>query len=129
MMAGVAIEVVDYLLFIDEAKLPGQVQSGSGFAERFSALGLRDRKGRSLYDLDLKQRLMKYPCSYLIYSPAFDALPRAAKDPIYKRLWEVLSGQERAERYRAVLSPADRRAILEILRETKKDLPQYFEGG
>jgi hypothetical protein len=69
---------------------------------------------------------MKYPCSYLIYSPAFDALPSGAKDPIYRRMWEVLSGQESGERYRAALSPADRHAIVEILRDTKKDLPQYF---
>ena len=71
---------------------------------------------------------MKYPCSYLIYSPTFDALPPAAKDPIYRRLWEVLSGEEQGERYRSALSLADRQAILEILRDTKKDLPQSFQG-
>jgi hypothetical protein len=128
-MAGVASEVVDYLLFVDEAKLTDRVRGASGFAERFSARGPRDRKGRSLYELDLNRRLMKYPCSYLIYSPAFDALPAVVKDPIYKRLWEVLSGQERDERYRAALSPSDREAIVEILRDTKKDLPQYFQDG
>jgi hypothetical protein len=128
MMAGVASEVVDYLLFIDEARLTSQVRGASGFAERFSAIGPRDRKGRSLRELDLNRRLMKYPCSYLIYSPAFDALPRSIKDPIYRRLWEVLSGQERGERYRFALSLADKRAILEILRDTKNDLPPYFQG-
>lgn len=129
MMAGVARETVDYLLFVDEAKLPDQIRGLSGFAERFAAGGPRDRKGRSLYELDLKRRLMKYPCSYLIYSPAFDALPRGAKDPIYKRMWEVLSGQERDERYRSALSLADRQSIVEILRDTKKDLPQYFQNA
>ena len=69
---------------------------------------------------------MKYPCSYLIQSPAFDALPPGAKDPIYRRLWEVLSGQERGERYRSALSLADRQSIIEILRDTKTDLPSYF---
>ena len=128
MMAGVAREVVDYLLFIDEAKLTDQVRGGSGFAERFSKIGPRDRKGRSLYELDLNRRLMKDPCSYLIYSPAFDAVPPSARDPIYKRLWEVLSGQEQDERYRAALSLADRQAIVEILRDTKPDLPAYFRG-
>ena len=80
-MSGVASEVVDYLLFIDEAKLTERVRGGSGFAERFSASGPRDRKGRSLYELDLNRRLMKYPCSYLIYSPAFDALPPLCEGP------------------------------------------------
>jgi len=127
-MNGVASEVVDYLLFVDEAKLADRVRGGSGFAERFAANGPRDRKGRSLYELDLNRRLMKYPCSYLIYSPAFDALPPLAKDPIYKRMWEVLSGQEQDPRYRSALSLADRQAIVEILRDTKKDLPQYFQN-
>jgi len=128
MMSGVASEVVDYLLFVDEAKLMDPVRGGSGFAERFSTTGPRDRKGRSLYELDLNRRLMKYPCSYLIYSPAFDALPPLAKDPIYRRMWEVLSGQEQDPRYRSALSLADRQSIVEILRDTKKDLPPYFQN-
>jgi hypothetical protein len=128
-MAGVASEVVDYLLFVDEAKLPDKVRGASGFAERFSARGPKDRKGRSLYELDLDRRLMKYPCSYLIYSPAFDALPAAIKTPIYKRMWEILSGQEQDARYREALSPADRQAIVEILRDTKKDLPPFFQAA
>jgi len=127
-MNGVASEVVDYLLFVDEARLTERVRGASGFAERFSGSGPRDSKGRSLYELDLNRRLLKYPCSYLIYSPAFDALPPLAKAPIYKRLWDVLSGQEQDPRYRSALSLADRRAIVEILRDTKKDLPAYFQN-
>jgi hypothetical protein len=127
-MSGVASEVVDYLLFIDEARLTDRVRGGSGFTERFSSSGPRDRQGRSLYELDLNRRLMKYPCSYLIYSPAFDALPPLAKAPIYSRMWEVLSGQEQDARYRSSLSLADRRSIVEILRDTKKDLPSYFQN-
>ena len=126
-MSGVANEVVDYLLFIDEAKLTDRVRGSSGFAERFSTAGPRDRKGRSLHELDLNRRLMKYPCSYLIYSPTFDQLPPGAKDPIYRRMWQILSGNERQARYRSALSLADRRAIVEILRDTKKDLPPYFQ--
>jgi len=124
--SGVAGEVVDYLLFIDEARLTDRVRGASGFAERFSSIGPRDHKGRSLHDLDLNRRLMKYPCSYLIYSPAFDALPARAKDPIYRRMWQVLSGEEQGERYRSALTLADRQAIVEILRDTKPGLPSYF---
>jgi hypothetical protein len=68
---------------------------------------------------------MRYPCSYMIYSAAFDGLPVEARKAVYRRLWEVLSGQEQSAKY-ARLSLADRRAIVEILRETKKDLPDYF---
>jgi MinD-like ATPase involved in chromosome partitioning or flagellar assembly len=56
----------------------------------------------------------------MIYSDAFDQLPAAAKRAIYARLWEVLSGAERAPKY-ARLSAADRDRIIEILRETKRD--------
>jgi len=80
-----------------------------------------------LHELDLSRRLMAYPCSYLIYSAAFDRLPPTAKDPIYRRMWQILSGNERQERYRSALSLADRRAVVEILRETKPDLPPYFQ--
>jgi hypothetical protein len=119
-----AVEVVDYMLFVDEAPLDG-VRGTSGFAERFSALGPRDRKGRSLRDLDLERRLLRYPCSYMIYSEAFDGLAPAAKDAVYRRMWRVLSGGETAAKY-ATLSASDRRAVVEILRETKSDLPSSF---
>jgi len=126
-MSGVANELVDYLLFIDETRLTDRVVGAPEFTEKFSAAGPRDRKGRSLHELDLNRRLMKYPCSYLIYSPAFEQLPPGAKDPIYRRMWQILSGNERLPRYGSALSLADRRAIVEILRETKQDLPSYFQ--
>lgn len=70
---------------------------------------------------------MRYPCSYMIYSEAFDGLPAEAKDAIFQRMWQILSGEERDKKY-ARLSPADRLAILEILRDTKKELPAYFNA-
>lgn len=123
-----AAQLVDYLLFIDEAPLPGPIAGTTTFASTFAGAGPRDARGRSLRDLDLTRRLLKYPCSYLIYSEPFDAMPPAAKAAVYARMWEVLSGRETGDRY-AVLSQADRAAILEILRETKKDLPEYFAGS
>jgi hypothetical protein len=124
-MRVIAEEVVDYLLFVDEAPLPTPVTGRSAFAERMAARGPRDRRGRSLFELDLTRRLLKYPCSYLVYSPAFDALPPLAKAPIYQRLWQVLSGDAREPRYR-VLSREDRQAVVDILKDTKPDLPPYF---
>ena len=124
-IAKLARTFVDYLLFVDEAPLPGRVAGSSGFAERFSAEGPRDSRGRSLRQLDLEHRLMRYPCSYLIYSPAFDALPPTAKRAVYARMWAVLSGAEQGAKY-GRLTPADRRAIVEILRDTKSDLPRVL---
>ena len=123
--AGDAVEFVDYLLFVDEAPFPGRIRGTSGFAERFQSLGPRDRRGRSLRDLDLDRRLMRYPCSYMIYAPAFDALPAEARDAIYHRMWQVLSGDEQSPKYQR-LSLSDRRAIVDILRDTKPALPAYF---
>ena len=120
-----AAELVDYLLFVDEAPLPGPIAGTTKFAEVFSAQGPRDSRGRSLHDLSLETRLLRYPCSYLIYSEPFDGMPAKAKTAVYQRMWEILSGQERDQRY-AVLTPADRRAILEILSETKPDAAAYF---
>jgi hypothetical protein len=70
---------------------------------------------------------MRYPCSYLIYSETFAALPAAAKDPIYRRMWTVLSGEERGPRYQSALSLPIRQQIVEILTDTKSDLPAYFQ--
>ncbi len=121
-----AIELVDYLLFVDEVPLPGPIAGTSGFAEWFSSREPRDSQGRSLREFDLTRWLFRYPCSYMIYAPAFEALPDLAKDVIYARLWEVLSGQETDERY-GRLSSSDRGAVVAILRDTKSDLPPYFQ--
>jgi hypothetical protein len=120
-LSGIAAEVADYILFTDEARISSPVRGTSGFAEKFASQGPFDSKGRSLRQFNLDRRMMRYPCSYMIYSPAFDGLPAEAKDAIYQRMWLVLSGEQRSR-----LSSQDRRAIVEILRETKKGLPQYF---
>jgi hypothetical protein len=119
-------EMVDYLLFVDEAPLPGPIRGSSGFAEKFARAGPRDGKGRSLRDFDLGRHLMRYPCSYMIYTEAFDALPAQTKDAVYRRMWRILSGEVTETRYK-LLSLADREAVVEILRDTKKDLPDYFQ--
>jgi hypothetical protein len=123
-LRDLAIETVDYMLFVDEAPLTG-VTGSSRFAETFTARGPRDSKGRSLRDFDLTERLFTHPCSYMIYSEAFEQLPAQAKRAIYARLWDVLSGAVRAPKY-SRLSAADRDRVIEILRETKRDLPESF---
>jgi hypothetical protein len=101
------------------------IRGRSGFAERFVAQGRRDSRGRSLKDLDLTVRLLRYPCSYMIDTAAFDRLPPVAKQAVYQRMWAILSGDDRSTRHRRV-SPEDRRAIIEILGDTKRDLPAFF---
>ncbi len=88
-------------------------------------MGPRDAQGRSLRDFDLKNRLFKYPCSFLIYSPAFDALPETMHSQLLQRLYDILTGKDAGPEW-ASLSAEDRRAVLEILRETKPNLPAYW---
>jgi len=121
-----AEQLIRYLLFVGETPLGGQdgrkAVAASPFARAFETLGPRDSHGRSLRDFDLSARTFRYPCSYLIYSDAFDAIPEPAKGYIYHRLFEVLSGQDTGADF-AGLSAQDRRAILSILIETKPGLP------
>jgi hypothetical protein len=124
---GAAIdELVDYALFVDEQPLTARVAGTSGFAAMFAAQGPVDRKGRSLRQLDLERRLMRYPCSYMLYSAAFRALPAGVRGAVFVRIRDVLSGRDTNPRY-ARLSPDDRRAVLDILRDTVADLPGDFE--
>lgn len=118
-------ELADYLLFVDEAPLTVSVSPRAGFAEALEARVPRDRRGRSFGQLDLTRRLLRYPCSYLIYSEAFDGLPVPVKDAVYIRLFEILTARDPNAR-RVPLSDADRQAVLEILLDTKRDLPPAF---
>ena len=89
------------------------------------ANGRKDSKGRSLRDLDLKDTLFEYPLSYMIYTPHFEALPVYTKDYVYRRLAAILQGDDPQSRE---LSRRDRRAVLEILEETKPEILSYLEG-
>lgn len=119
--------LVQYLLFAGEARLTEQVRGSSTFADEFAKRGPRDEKGRSLRDFDLRKRLFKFPCSYLIYSHTFDQLPAEAREYVWKKLWEVLIGKDKSADF-AHLSPEDRLAIREILIQTKAGLPAYWKA-
>jgi hypothetical protein len=121
-------ELVEYMLFRGEAKLTAPLTGTSGFTEEFAKDGLRDAKGRSLRDFDLKTRMFRYPCSYMIYSEEFDSMPKAVRDRVYRRLGEVLSGADPDQKF-AYLSAEDRTAIREILVATKKGLPADWASG
>ncbi|MGE0104258.1 MAG: hypothetical protein AB7H86_11825 [Blastocatellales bacterium] len=124
-IGNAAESLVRHLMFIGETRWKTPISGTSGFTAEFAAGGRRDARGRSLRDLDLKQKLFRYPCSYLIYSPAFDALPQPALEEVYRRLRLALIGQSGDKDFAAV-PEEDRKAVLEILRETKPGLPSNF---
>jgi len=125
-----AEQLLRYLLFVNEAPLsePGgeEIEGSSTFQKEFETRGVRDARGRSLREFDLKTRIFRYPCSYLIYSASFDALPEPAKGYVYHRLLEVLCGEDKSGDF-SRLSTEDRRAVLEILLATKPGLPAEWE--
>lgn len=118
-------ELLAYMLFVDETRLADPVTGVSTFTETFPARGPHDGRHRSLRDFDLQTRLFRHPLSYMIYSRSFDGLPDHVRARLYERLHAVLTSTERGEAF-AHLSADDRQAILEIMRETKPDLPDYW---
>ncbi len=116
-------KVLQYLLFSDEIMLPDDGINGrETFQKGFQRNAKRDTEGRSLKDFQLKHRLFKYRCSYMIYSTAFDDLPATLKQMVYVRLLEVLDGEDTSPEF-AHLSSFEKEAIKEILLATKNDLP------
>jgi hypothetical protein len=115
-------ELADYFLFAGEVPPSVPLTPLRGFAERLERHTPKDRHGRSFGQLSLTNRLLRYPCSYMVYSEAFDGLPPAVRQAVYRRMLDTLSGND-ASGARLRLSADDRRAILEILRETKPDFP------
>ena len=85
-LRAVIEETVDYLLFVDEATFAAPVTGVSAFSKTFAVAGPRDRAGRTLRELDLQSRLFKHRCSYMIYSPSFDALPVEARAEVFARI-------------------------------------------
>ena len=117
--------LLEYMLFRNEAPLSGPVRGTSAFAEEFQRGGPEASKGRSLRQLDLQTRLMRYPCSFLIYSAAFDGLPREMKNYLWRRLEQILTGQDRSATY-ATMAARDRQEVLEILLETKPEFAAWM---
>jgi hypothetical protein len=64
----------------------------------------------------------------MIYSAAFRTLPIEVRRAVYRRMWEILSGSDSAPRY-GRLEESDRRAIVEILRETMTDWSTEFASS
>ena len=118
-------ETVAYLLFADEAPLAEPITGVSTFTATFPRRGPHDARGRSLRDFDLQTRLFRYPLSYLIYSRTFDGLPDGVRGRVYERLHEVLTGADESPRFRHLQEPA-RRAILQIVAETKANRPPFW---
>ena len=110
--------IIETMFFSGAAPFEDPIQGTTTFASEFAAAGKRDSKGRSLKDLDLKTRLMKYPLSYIVYTDSFKKMPANLKAYVDRRFREVLSGEDKSAAF-AHLSASDRAAISEILADTQ----------
>lgn len=119
-----ARRIARYLLFADEAPLPeGGLVGDSNFKIDFLSNRRMAANGTSLKDFDLRTRLFKYRCSYMIYSTLFLNLPNAVKQRVYENLRNALSLQSTNLDF-AYLPENEKRAIHGILKETLSDLPK-----
>jgi hypothetical protein len=109
-------DLVAYMTFDSEVKLPGPISGNSGFTAMFAARGPRDAKGRSLRDFDLKTRLFRYPLSYMIYSSTFDTLKPDIRAKLLRKLYDVLRAKGE-----------DGAAAIAIMAATKPGLPDYWK--
>lgn len=120
---GAAKNVVDDLLFKDEAHLPPGLEGSAAFQGAFQTGAPRDREGRSLKDFHLRGHLFQNRCSYLIYSESFLALPDALKRKVYSRLEQALHPTNPDPQY-AYLGEAERARISSILQQTHPEFRQ-----
>jgi hypothetical protein len=123
-VAALARELADYLLFTGEVPPSVPLVALPGFAKYMESTAPKDHVGRSCAQLDLDRRLMRYPCSYMIYSEAFEALPSTVKQQVYRRMVDRLSMEDTRRAPQVRLTAADRSAVLEILRDTRSDFPR-----
>ena len=116
--------ITRYLLFTDEVPLPpGGIEPVAAYKTDFLSNRRATKEGLSLKDLDLKTRLFKHRCSYMIYTAIFQELPAALKTRVYQQLQTALA-EKTANTDFAYLPASERQAIRLILKATLTDLPK-----
>ncbi|AGA26304.1 hypothetical protein [Singulisphaera acidiphila] len=113
-LESLARGLVRYLLFADEVPLPpGGVPGAEPFKADFLAKRRVGSNGRSLRDLELSTRLMRYRCSYMIDSPAFAGLPQPLSHLVDLELERALDPSTIAHDYTYL--PAEEKQVIRTL--------------
>ena len=109
-----------YLLFTDEAPMPeGGVEGDSALKTHFLNHARKTAQGVSLREFDLRTRLFKHRCSYMIHSYAFSGLPALLKRQVLTDLHTAL-GRSKQSPVSSHLHVTEKMAINHILRTTLK---------
>ncbi len=114
---GAVESVLDHLLFRHAAPLPAGVTGAENFRRVFVGRSPRSEAGDALKDFQLRDRIFKNRCSFLIYSEMFAELPIQLKNRILDRLHAALHDDDPRGRY-AYLEKDEKRRIYEILLAT-----------
>ncbi len=121
-LRSLANRVLREMLYVEEVALPGGIDGAADFQRAFAEGRRKNAEGRSLRDFRLYERLMKYRCSHLIYSEAFETLPGEIRVRILDQLHGILSRPAEWPEF-SHFGESERRHLLAILRETVPDLP------
>tara|TARA_Y100000588_G_scaffold1662_1_gene2464 strand:+ start:53691 stop:54923 length:1233 start_codon:yes stop_codon:yes gene_type:complete len=114
-----------YILFADEPPLPpGGMVGDPAFKQQFRRRARLGPGGQSLRDWDLRTRLFKHRCSYMIHAPSFAGLPPVLKAAVLARMRRALD-TTRLDPVFAHRPVAEKQAIQAILKAT---LPGWSGG-
>ncbi|MEZ6093543.1 MAG: hypothetical protein R3C03_04795 [Pirellulaceae bacterium] len=125
-----ASRLADYMLFRDAEQFESPVKGTSNFQTEFEQATKLDDKGRSIRQLDLQNRLFRYPCSFLICSKSFDELPDQVRTLTLKKINNMLCQLQNDEcdadlrEHFSVFTPEIAQATHELLIGLK---PEYAE--
>ncbi len=121
-----ASEIVAYLLFQKEAKLPaGGITGDPAYIKDFLEARRAIPGDHSLREFDLKTRLFRWRCSYMIYTNYWASLPKPVKDRCWQRLKVLLAAD--GPGVAAWLPAMERAAIRKILGGTLEESPPEWK--
>ena len=119
-------ELARYILFADESALPAKgIEGDPDFIRDFQAKKITTGSGHSLKDFDLKTRLFKYRCTYMLYTDSWKEAPRDIKDKVYLHMAQGLK-ETGTPKDMSHLPVSERLAIRAILKETLPGLPAWW---
>ena len=95
------------------------------YAKDFLADRKPSKQGMALKDLDLRTRMFKYRCSFMLYTDTWKHTPKELKERVYYRMAEGLRDANPNPQL-AHLPVEERRAIRQILKDTLSDLPPWW---
>lgn len=118
-LTEIAHQLLRYVLFADEASLPENgIQPEPIYLKDFLNRAIRTKAGLSLRDVDLKTRLFRYRCSYMLSTDSFRALPAPFKNTFLTQLEGALSTKTPSSEF-AYLPDVEKNFIRSILEETQ----------